>query len=389
LADDLRFYETLPALERFADACDPERYARVPASWSVVVTDVKGSTRAVAEGRYKDVNVLGAASIAAAVNTCTPRPPFVFGGDGATFLVPGAQLDALAAALAALVRVAREAFGMELRAGAVPVADLQRDGFEVRVAKHAVSPGVSLAMLAGDGIDEATRRVKRDEERHALRAAAPLGRAPVEGLECRWRPLASRQGEIVTLLVRARARGAAAQRETYRGVLDFIAATFDEAGMRPVAVDGRSLATEPALLEPEARVRTGAARGARHALYRWKALLQNRWAVSLIRRGERAGSFDGARYPAAVAENSDFRKFDGMLRMVIDATPEQRARLEAHLAARCLAGEVDYGLTTAPTALMTCLVFDHATDHVHFIDGGNGGYTMAAKQMTERAGLVR
>jgi hypothetical protein len=133
--DQLDFYARLPAFERFEDACDPDRYTPVPASWSVVVTDVKGSTRAVAEGRYKDVNVLGAASIAAALNTCAPRPPFVFGGDGATFLVPATQLEALGAALAALVRVAREAFELELRAGAVSVAELSRDGFEVRVAK--------------------------------------------------------------------------------------------------------------------------------------------------------------------------------------------------------------------------------------------------------------
>jgi hypothetical protein len=327
--------------------------------------------------------VLGAASIAAALNVCAPRPPFVFGGDGATILAPGAQLDALAAALDALVRVAREAFALELRAGAVPIAELRRDGLDVRVAKYRVSAGVTLAMLAGEGVEEATRRIKRDEARTTLLGrGGRLERAPVDGLECRWKPLDSRQGEIVTLLVKARG---AAQTATYRQVLRTITDTVDQGAMRPVSVDASSLALDPALLEPEARVRTGAASGWRKAWYRWKALQLNRWAVSLIRRGARAGSFDGARYPAAVAENSDFRKFDGMLRMVIDATPGQRARLEAFLDERFRAGALDYGLLVAKAALMTCLVFDYTTDHVHFIDGGNGGYTVAARQTAERA----
>jgi hypothetical protein len=40
-----------------------------------------------------------------------------------------------------------------------------------------------------------------------------------------------------------------------------------------------------------------------------------------------------------------------------------------------------YGLHTSKTALMTCLVFDRFGKQVHFVDGSNGGYTLAAKQL--------
>jgi hypothetical protein len=33
---------------------------------------------------------------------------------------------------------------------------------------------------------------------------------------------------------------------------------------------------------------------------------------------------------------------------------------------------------------MTCLVFSLAGDHVHFIDGADGGYALAAKQMKQQ-----
>ena len=48
-------------------------------------------------------------------------------------------------------------------------------------------------------------------------------------------------------------------------------------------------------------------------------------------------------------------------------------------------GELNYGIHVSDTALMTCLV-ESAGDyrHVHFIDGGDGGYTLAAREMKTR-----
>lgn len=44
-----------------------------------------------------------------------------------------------------------------------------------------------------------------------------------------------------------------------------------------------------------------------------------------------------------------------------------------------------YGLHLQDVALMTCCVPSVLTsEHVHFLDGGDGGYAAAAKQLTER-----
>ena len=40
--------------------------------------------------------------------------------------------------------------------------------------------------------------------------------------------------------------------------------------------------------------------------------------------------------------------------------------------------------TPSKEALMTCLVFDRQNQHVHFIDGGDGGYALAAKELKKR-----
>ncbi|NKB69439.1 MAG: DUF3095 family protein [Candidatus Latescibacteria bacterium] len=84
--------------------------------------------------------------------------------------------------------------------------------------------------------------------------------------------------------------------------------------------------------------------------------------------------------------NSDFRKFDDLLRMVISGTAEQREMLADYLEREYQRGDLVYGVHVAPAALMTCMVFNYDTDHMHFIDGAGGGYTLAAADMKRRLG---
>ena len=69
------FYQSLPVLTDFAAAVKPQNYRPVPDDWVVGFSDVVGSTRAIAEGRYKAVNFVGAGVIAAVSNALEP-PPF-------------------------------------------------------------------------------------------------------------------------------------------------------------------------------------------------------------------------------------------------------------------------------------------------------------------------
>src|ERR1700723_4465395 len=107
MADD--FYETIPVLDDFAGAVRSENYSPLPDDWVVGFADVVGSTKAVADGRYKAVNMVGAGAIAAVANALDRRSfPFVFGGDGASFAVPSSDAAPAAKALQALGGLARE-----------------------------------------------------------------------------------------------------------------------------------------------------------------------------------------------------------------------------------------------------------------------------------------
>ena len=73
--------------------------------------------------------------------------------------------------------------------------------------------------------------------------------------------------------------------------------------------------------------------------------------------------------------------------MVLDVTDSQAGRIEQYLRREQDAGRLIYGVHLADAALMTCLVFNiEQSEHVHFVDGSDGGFAMAARGF--KSGLV-
>ena len=102
------------------------------------------------------------------------------------------------------------------------------------------------------------------------------------------------------------------------------------------------------------------------------------------RYGWTIGSFDPKIYKRDVASNSDFRKFDDGLRMILDCTPQLAVELEARLAAAASNGIARYGMHRQDAAMMTCFTPSVLlSDHVHFIDGAEGGYAQAAMALKQ------
>ena len=80
--------------------------------------------------------------------------------------------------------------------------------------------------------------------------------------------------------------------------------------------------------------------------------------------------------------HSDYRKFDDLLRMVIDCSLEELASIRGYLEEEFKKGEVFFGLHETDASLMTCFVDGLGQgQHIHFIDAENGGYTAAAVQL--------
>lgn len=93
---------------------------------------------------------------------------------------------------------------------------------------------------------------------------------------------------------------------------------------------------------------------------------------------------DWALYKPDIILNSDYRKFDDMLRVVINGTKNQRHQLENFLSAEYQKSNLAYGIHISKTAMITCMVFQYHRNHIHFVDGCKGGYVAASKDLKKR-----
>jgi hypothetical protein len=367
----------LPPRTDFAASIEPAAFAPVDGRDWLGLADVVASTAAIRAGRYKAVNMAGAAVISGVMNAIGSRTfPFVFGGDGASFVVSPDGREAAAEALAATVVFAREELGLALRAAMVPVADIRAAGQDLTVARFAPSVHVSYAMLGGGGAAWAEHEMKSG--RYALAPAAPGARPDLTGLSCRWTPLESRRGVILSLIARPRADGEpGAFTWIVRSLLSLLAEKEDDEG-RPVPPEGPRYRFPKAGLALEVR----AAGGWRKLRTAAAIIAEMAFARLLFATGWRAGRFDPGHYRCVVAINSDFRKFDDGLKMTLDCSRDTADRVERVLAGAAERGILTYGLHRQRAAQMTCIVPSPLTDdHLHFVDGAGGGYAAAAEAM--------
>ncbi|TVR46001.1 MAG: DUF3095 family protein [Puniceicoccaceae bacterium] len=389
--DTERFYQNLPVTDdlgkliRGADGS----FTPLPEDWCVAVTDVRGSTRALLDGLYKEVNLVNAGTLMALLNVCGHEAvPFIFGGDGAAAAVPASKAEGILAALAAARAMAAEEFGLNLRIGLISVPALRARGADVRVAKVRLSEHLTQAAFSGGGVALAEELLKTrpaDPDWFAGSRLPPL-KNPFVGLECRWQRIPGPHEEVVALIVQATGESEEENQRTYGTVMERVEAIYgDAATCRPVTPERMKLTFAARNLRCEHRVRSFG----RGLWYRLWYFLEVRLAVLggvvLMRTGLRFLGAKWDNYKPIASLNTGFHKFDDQVRFVISGSRAQRAELTAWLEEMAVENRLVYGLHPSSAAFITCLITDYHTRHVHLVDGADGGYTMAAAQLKARA----
>ena len=376
-SDDLDFYSSVPVFDSFSDVMKLSSYRPLPDDWVIGFSDIVGSTKAIAEGRYKAVNMVGAGVIAAVANALERRPfPFVFGGDGASFAVSAGDALQAAEALRAMAVFAQEELQIELRVATIPVATVRAAGRDIRIARFAASEHCTYAMFAGGGLAWFEAEAKRGG--HLLAPAAPGTRPDLSDLSCRWSVAPAAHGIILSVIVAPRGDDA-----RFPALVEEIVgmAMSAQDGGRPITLAslGSEWPGQAISLEASAASSDGRSRLRRLISAGAKFLL----GFTFHKFKLKAGAFDAAAYVRDVADNADFRKFDDGLRMTLDCSPEFADALEQRLQAASDIAE--YGAFRQDSALLTCYA-PSITDrsHVHFVDGAGGGYAMAALAMKGR-----
>ena len=380
--DTSHFYDNIPVFSVFPKLMDPALYQRLPDDWTIGMADIVQSTKAIRENRYKAVNMAGAAVIAGLANAISNHDfPFVFGGDGASFAIGPDVLDAARQSLADTATWVSEEMALTLRVALIPVSVVREHGLDVMVARFGPSPNVTYAMFSGGGLGWAEAALKRGD--FAVAPSAPGSRPDLSGLSCRFSEIPAARGIILSLvIVPAKGADSAAFRALIEDITDMVERS--PLASRPLPSGGPALRWPPPGLTLEAH----ATRRAGDSLFlrRLSLYLRTGFSYLILRHGIRIGGFVPSRYIAQLVENSDFRKFDDALRMVLDCAPALADALEKKLSQAAAAGVVRYGAHRAKAAMMTCFTpSPMQANHVHFIDGADGGYALAATALKTTA----
>jgi len=374
-----QFYSRLPVNEiPLRDLLTEEHlFYKVPANWHVVITDVKKSTKAIEQGLHETVNLVATGSIVAVLNIAYKANitvPFFFGGDGATFIIPSSILPSTLHALIIHQDNTKRNYDLTLRVGSVPVADIYKEAHGLQISKLRTSQLFSIPVLLGDGLTHAEKVIKG--EAYMLTSLTEKeAELDLAGMQCRWDRIKPPQhyDEVVSLLVTA--RDSEKQATAFKKVVDALDKIYGEPEKRkPISVPMLKLKATFEKISLEMRVKFGGFQ---------PTYLLHKWITTLL------GYFyfrtkKGKKYLLQLVDMSDTLVIDGKINTVISGTTSQREKLQSALNELETEGHIKYGLFVSKESVMSCYVRNMNEDHIHFVDGAEGGYTKAAGMLKRK-----
>lgn len=368
------FYLNLDSINNLNDILDDNKYKDIPQNWSIVITDVKNSTEAIKEGKYKNINFVGAISIIAILNINKSLDlPFIFGGDGSFVLIPNSLLPDTKQALVHMKKLSKEKYFLDLRVGIIPINDIYLKNKKILITKLKLKDESSQAIIKGGGLELADELLKNSQKYIVNEKLDKNFNLDLEGLECRWEEINSPKDKTLSIILKCE------NDLYYKEVLaNFERIMGNKNSRTPLSLDNLNLSFNSNDLDTEASLHSKTKKEKILNILKFKFI--NILGYFLIRF--KIGQW--ANYKNRISSTIDSEKFDDLLRMVVSTTNKQTKELKDYLQEEYKNANLVYGVHESKSALMTCLIFQRHGKHIHFIDSSNGGYSLAANAYKKR-----
>jgi len=377
------FYKELPEIKDFSDILELEHYYEIPDDWLIVATDIRGSTEAIRDGKYRSVNMAGACAIAAICNEFSDLDiPFVFGGDGVTLAIPDVGRDHIMGLLKFCKQATKSVFGLELAAGCRLMGELRENGKEIKIGKFRLSEHVKQAIFWGSGVDyieEVIKLPENDLDKFSM------VEADFNGLECRWNEIPSEKDEILSIIIKSVIEDENLRSRFYKDCFEKIEAIYGSADQyAPVKEHRMTLTSSPKMLRSETLIRSYPSNLFKKIIYFVKLCYLQFAGHCLMKNRVETKNTNWGNYKSDFVRNADFRKFSDGLKLVVSGTVDQRFELRSYLDDQNRKGTLVFGTHSSPASMTTCFVTDYQGQHIHFIDGTEGGYAAASVELKEQ-----
>ena len=371
---DEKFYSNLESIDNIKDILIDEKYKDIPTTWSIVITDVKNSTIAIKEGKYKNINLIGAMSIIGILNIDKSLElPFVFGGDGSFVLIPNTLISKVNQALLQMKKLSKDKYSLELRIGIIPIKDIYLKNKEIKITKLQLKDESCQAIIKGGGLELADELIKDSNEYIITEEIDNDFNLDLEGLECRWKQIESPRDKTLSIILKCK------DELYYKNVLDKFEEILGNKDSRcPLSLNKLKLSFDSLELESEARLFSKDKKETKSNIFKFKCIN----LIGLVLMKFKLGEWGS--YKNRIQATIDSEKFDDLLRMVVSSTNIQTNELNKYLEEEYKKDNLIYGVHESKAALMTCLIFQRHGRHIHFIDSSNGGYALASNAYKRR-----
>lgn len=380
--DSHQFYENLQVVSSFRKAAEYSFYTPLPDNWVLALADIRGSTDAIRLGKFKEVNMAGASIIAALNNHFRQNHllPYLFGGDGSMIALPGTSSDEVKGLLVFCKEAIKNAYELEMAIGMVSVKELREEGHDVRAARFKLSEYIDQTIFWGSGVTYAEELIKNENR---LEGVQPV-EADFSGLECRWSQVPSNKDEVAAYLIQALGNTEESV-EIYEDCFKKIEEIYgQEKDYHPIREEALKTSFNPVFLGVEWKLRT-------HPPTLWKQLkyagimfFQLLAGIYLMKFKKQTSQTNWGDYKPDLVRHADYKKFGDGLRFVAAGTIQQRMDLTHFLEEQFRDKKLAYGVHPSFTAIVTCFVKNHQSNHIHFVDGMDGGYAKASQELKNR-----
>jgi hypothetical protein len=375
------FYKNLKASETsLPELLRRGGFVDVPGDWFVIVADVKNSTAAVNAGHHNDVNLVAASSLLVPLNIAKDAGveiPFFFTGDGGTVLVPPVLLKEVLVGLNIHNANSIRNFNLELHSGSLSVESIRQSGHSLKMAKVRFGKNMSKAVVIGNGLQYAETIIKGPAQSDETNISGP-NMLNLDGLECRWDrikpPVA--ENEVVCYLIEG--INPELQAEVYADVLQRMDEIFGTQEKRnPISFERLRLLLSVNKIKREMIARFGKWKQSYLATTFLKTFLGRlyfkfNWKINNLR---------GQEYLKQVVTNADILTIDGRINTIISATRDKQNSFIQYLTQLEQMDRLVFGHFISRESVMTCYIQNRNENHIHFVDGADGGYTEAAKEL--------
>ena len=384
------FYKDLPIIKKdLEDALSDESFFKsVPNNWSIIVTDIENSTQEFNKGKYQEMNIVSASSIIIALNIADKYKidiPFIYGGDGASMIVPKKILQEVLEALATLRNNAKYNFQLPLRVGSISVESLKEYGYRLKVAKIKVIDDYTQAVFLGIGLGQAERIIKSDK-RYLTKKEGVEKKLNLSGLQCRWNEIAppAHKKDILVLIINPVKRRN--QTITYKKILEDIESVYGSFRKRhPISGKEVSHSSDFNTLSKASKLKFGKLNIFYTGFQMFKSTLSNFYIKSNVKLPIKIHE---DYIQGDIATATDTLKIDGSLKTIVAGTRKQREELLRKLERREKRGEIVFGHFGTESTTITCYVHKRDREYINFIDGTGGGYVKAAEELKQKLKII-